>query len=285
MPIIMSMKALSFFKALTIVAMLIGVVPVAASQNDNKAVKPVLDKSFHVAACYPHDPKAFTQGLFFHNGALYESTGQVGESSIRRVDLESGKVEQSAAIPPPFFGEGSVQWEDEIISLSWLAGIGFRWSLDDFAEKSRFSYSGEGWGLTRNASHLIMSDGTSQLRFINPSDFTEKHRITVTANGRPISQLNELEWVDGAILANIWMSNQIARIDPISGAITSVINLKPLSDAVNDDGFNNVLNGIAWDEKGKRLFVTGKRWPWLFELRQGAPEQGTGCAALPTAKI
>ena len=285
MPIMMSMKSLSFFKALTIAAMLIGAFPTAALQNDNKAVKPVLDKSFHVAACYPHDPKAFTQGLFFHNGALYESTGQVGESSIRRVDLESGKVEQSAAIPPPFFGEGSVQWEDEIISLSWLAGVGFRWSLDDFAEKSRFSYSGEGWGLTRNASHLIMSDGTSQLRFINPSDFTEKHRITVTANGRPISQLNELEWVDGAILANIWMSNQIARIDPISGAITSVINLKPLSDAVNDDGFNNVLNGIAWDEKGKRLFVTGKRWPWLFELRQGVPAQGAGCAALPTAKI
>ena len=279
------MKAISFFKTLGIAAMLIGAISAAAFQNENKAIRPVLDNSFHVAACYPHDPRAFTQGLFFHNGALYESTGQVGESSIRRVDLKSGKVEQSATVPPPFFGEGSVQWKDEIISLSWRAGVGFRWSLNDFSERSRFTYDGEGWGLTRNASHLIMSDGTSELRFINPSNFTEKHRITVKANGRPIARLNELEWVDGALLANIWMSNQIVRIDPQSGAITSVINLKPLSDAVNSDGFNNVLNGIAWDEKGKRLFVTGKRWPWLFELRQGVPEQGAGCAALPSAKI
>lgn len=268
-----------------IAALLIGSASLQAFENENKPVQPVLDNSFHVAACYPHDPKAFTQGLFFHNGALYESTGQVGESTIRRVDLESGKVEQSAAIPPPFFGEGAVQWQDEIISLSWQAGIGFRWSLDDFAEKSRFSYSGEGWGLTRNATHLIMSDGTSDLRFIDPSDFIEKHRIIVTANGRPINRLNELEWADGAILANIWMSNQIVRIDPISGAITSVINLKPLADAIGPRGFNDVLNGIAWDEKGKRLFVTGKRWPWLFELRQGVAGQGAGCAALPNAKI
>lgn len=248
-------------------------------------VQPVLDDSYHVAACYPHDPKAFTQGLFFHDGALYESTGHVGQSTIRRVDLESGKVEQLADVPRPFFGEGSVQWKDEIISLSWQAGTGFRWSLDDFAEKSRFSYPGEGWGLTRNDSELIMSDGTSRLRILEPSDFSLKRTVTVTAAGRPISRLNELEWVQGSILANIWMSSQIARIDPGSGAITAVIDLSPLTQAIASSDFNAVLNGIAWDAAGQRLFVTGKRWPWLFELRQGTPATGAGCAALPDAKL
>jgi glutamine cyclotransferase len=256
-----------------------------AQQRPPETVKPVLDNSYHVAACYPHDPKAFTQGLFFYDGALYESTGHVGQSTIRRIHLESGEVEQLANVPPPFFGEGSVQWKDEILSLSWKAGVGFRWNLDDFKEKSRFSYAGEGWGLTRTDNELIMSDGTNQLRFIDPENFSEKRRIAVTANGRPIARLNELEWIDGKIWANIWMSSQIVGINPDSGAISSVINLKPLTDAIASSDFNAVLNGIAWDAKGERLLVTGKRWPWLFELRKGPPAKDAGCKALPAAKL
>ena len=258
--------------------------PLAASHeplNDDNA------HVYHVARCYPHDMSAFTQGLFYENGALYESTGRVGQSSLRRVRLTDGVVEQSANIEPPFFGEGSTVWDDEIISLTWRAGVGMRWDRDTFRLKSTFRYRGEGWGLTQDGKNLIMSDGTPVLRFLDPKNFSEQRLLEVTENGMALANLNELEWVDGQIYANVWMSDRIVRIDPDSGKVLGSIGLADIARKVLIYERDDVLNGIAYDKAGKRLFVTGKKWPLLFELKRGlAPEGFTpDCSAMPDAAI
>ena len=221
---------------------------------------------YRIVKEYPHDPRAFTQGLFWLRGHLYESTGQIGRSTLRKVRLEDGEVLQSAAIPPRLFGEGIVNWGDEIISITWQGGIGFRWDLATFARKSEFRYPGEGWGLTQNGRDIIMSDGTAELRFLDPVTLTERRRLPVTANGEPLASLNELEYVNGEIWANIFMTGFIARIDPATGAVKSWIDLRDLAARMSDGNPDTVLNGIAWDGARKRLFVTGKNWPSLFEI-------------------
>ncbi|WP_443018223.1 glutaminyl-peptide cyclotransferase [Sphingobium sp. TKS] len=216
---------------------------------------------------YPHDPAAFTEGLFYHDGALYESTGLEGESEIRKVDLKNGKLLDRRTIPRPYFGEGIVNWKDRLISLTWRHRQGFVWKLNDFSPVSQFRYEGEGWGLTQDGRSLIMSDGTAQLRFLNPDKLTVERRITVTWNGRPVDRLNELEYVKGEIWANIWYDTHIARIDPRTGAVIDWLDIAPLLKASGAKDSEAVANGIAYDAKADRLFVTGKNWAKLFEIK------------------
>ena len=238
--------------------------------------KPIPVYSAKVVASYPHDSGAFTQGLFFKDGFLYESTGLKGRSTIRKVVLESGKVVQTAAMPPDVFGEGITDWADSLIALTWTEGAGFVLDLKTFTLRRRFAYPGEGWGLTRSDKALIMSDGTSELRFLHPVGLGEQLRVRVSADGKPVDQLNELEWVEGEIYANIWQTDRIARIDPVSGKVVGWIDLAGILSAPERAGGVDVLNGIAYDAKGKRLFVTGKLWPKLFEIklvRQAQPKK------------
>lgn len=220
-----------------------------------------------VIATFPHDRSAFTQGLFFHAGHLYESTGLEGRSTIRQVRLADGRTTRVVPMPGAVFGEGIAQWGDEIVGVTWRDGVGFRWGIEDFRLRSRFRYSGEGWGLTHDGHSLILSDGSSRLRFLDPVTFEERSRLTVVADGRPVLFLNELEWVDGEIYANVWQSSRIARIDPATGHVKAWIELEALIPQGEDRGPEGVANGIAYDSKARRLFVTGKNWSKIFEIR------------------
>ncbi|MBW4330602.1 glutaminyl-peptide cyclotransferase [Stakelama sp. CBK3Z-3] len=220
----------------------------------------------HILARLPHDRKAFTEGLFYRDGHLFESTGEVGVSDIRKVDPATGKVIRRVAIDPSLFGEGIAPWGDQIVSVTWKSGKGFRWNRASLRQVGAFNYPGEGWGMTSTATDLILSDGTAQLRFLDPKSFAERRRVTVTFAGRPLANLNELEWVDGTILANVWRQNAIVQIDPETGAVTKVIDLTTLAKEIDAHDVDSVLNGIAWDAKGRRLFVTGKNWPTLFQI-------------------
>lgn len=231
------------------------------------APAPVPVQRVTVVRSFPHDRQAFTQGLLYRDGRLYESTGQEGRSSIREVRLADGKVVRQAVVPPPYFGEGLVDWGPRLISLTWQHGRGFIWDRATFRKIGEWRYPGEGWGLTHNGREIIMSDGTPQLRFLDPVSLKEKRRVTVAAGGARVSNLNELEWVKGEVLANIWGTDRIARIDPASGRVKAWIDLSALSRQVPRRGYDDVLNGIAWDAKGGRLFVTGKNWPTLYEVR------------------
>lgn len=223
---------------------------------------------YTVVHAYPHDREAFTEGLFYLNGVLFESTGLEGQSNIRKVDLATGRVIQQRALSPAYFGEGIVNWKDRLIQLTYQTQIGFVYDLASFKPESSFRYSGEGWGMTQDGSRLLMSDGTASIRFLDPETLKETGRITVTDHGQPVRKVNELEWVKGEILANIWQTNQIARIDPKSGRVVGWIDLSGLlPPADRSDDQDAVLNGIAYDPVGDRLFVTGKRWPKLFEIR------------------
>jgi glutaminyl-peptide cyclotransferase len=228
----------------------------------------LLQYGYDIVHTYPHDPSAFTEGLFYLNGFLYESTGLEQHSSIRKVRIETGEVVQKLDIPAQYFGEGIVNWHGHLISLTWKSHVGFVFDLATFKLQRQFQYEGEGWALTRDDKQLIMSDGTSELRLLNPRTLTETGRIQVTLEGKPLRDVNELEWVNGEIYANVWQTNWIVRIDPGSGRVVGLVNLSGLlrpSDIVK--GQTDVLNGIAYDAKGNRLFVTGKNWPKLFEIR------------------
>jgi glutamine cyclotransferase len=224
--------------------------------------------TYEVVHTYHHDPDAYTQGLFYLDGVLYEGTGLNNESSIRKVKLESGEVLQKRDVPEEYFGEGIVNWKDRLLEITWKGQVGFIYDLAGFTPKGQFEYSGEGWGLTQDGKRIIMSDGSAQIRFWDPETLKETGRITVTADGQPVPELNELEWVKGEIYANVYQTDRIARIDPASGKVTGWIDLKGLlspQDYIPER--TDVLNGIAYDAKGDRLFVTGKRWPKLFEIR------------------
>lgn len=234
------------------------------------APAPVPVQGFRIVNTYPHDPRAFTQGLFWLDGHLYESTGQIGESTIRRVELETGRVLQSVDIPPGLFGEGIVNWGDQIINITWQSGIGYRWDRRTLRRLGDWSYPGEGWGLTQNGRDIIMSDGTAELRFLDPETLQERRRLTVTYQGQPLTQLNELEWVDGEIFANVWQQPAIVRIDPASGRVTAIVDLTALA-RQNAGPRDDVLNGIAWDAERRRLFVTGKYWSRLYEIEITPP--------------
>lgn len=227
---------------------------------------PIPVYTYSVVRSYPHDPTAFTQGLQYIDGFLYEGTGQNGQSSIRRVALETGEVLQRRDIPKQHFGEGITVLDAELFQLTWQSGLGFVYDRKTFDLKRTFRYSGEGWGLTGHANELIMSDGTDSLRFINPSTFSERRRLKVTAAGQPLARLNELEFVKNEIYANVWMTDQVARIDPATGRVTGYVDLSGLLSS-REQSSADVLNGIAYDAKGDRLFVTGKWWPRLFEIK------------------
>ena len=229
------------------------------------AAAPVYD--YEIVRTYPHDPHAFTEGLFYLNGFLYESTGLEHQSSIRKVKLETGEVVQKVDVPPQYFGEGIVNWKRRLVSLTWKTQVGFVYDLASLKLQRTFSYQGEGWALTQDGKRLIMSDGTPQLRFLDPDTLRETGRITVAYEGRPVHQVNELEWVKGRIYANVWETNGIIMIDPATGNITGVIDLTGLLGTERPAGPDSVLNGIAYDSLHDRLFVTGKNWPKLFEIR------------------
>ena len=229
-----------------------------------RAATPVY--GYEVVRTYPHDPHAFTEGLFLRDGYLYESTGLRGSSSIRKVVLETGQVESGRSLLSKFFGEGIIDWKDRLIQLTWTDQVGFIYGMDDFEPRGQFAYAGEGWALTRDDKRIIMSDGTSRLRFLDPETLKEIGGLDVTEDGKPVEQLNELEWVKGEIYANIWQSDRIARIDPATGHVTGWIDLAGLL-PVEDQPGTDVLNGIAYDAKADRLIVTGKLWPRLYEIR------------------
>ena len=226
---------------------------------------------YEVVRTFPHDPTAFTQGLVIRDGELIESTGR-NPSSVRRVRLEDGVVLQKRDLDPEYFGEGLTEIDGRVITLTWNNGVGFVWNAADLSQTSRFTYAGEGWGLTHDGSRLILSDGSAALRFLDPETFAETGRVAVTLNGRPVRQLNELEWIDGEVWANVWQTNYILRIDPASGHVVGIIDLSGLLPAGTiKDPNDDVLNGIAWDAATRRLFVTGKNWPSLFEIRLTEP--------------
>lgn len=254
-------------------AMLAGAAPIvsaparpapAAAQAAPEPAPPI--EAARVTATYPHDAGAFTQGLFFHDGRLFESTGRHGESGVREVDLGTGKVKREVRLPAQYFGEGSTGWGDTIVSLTWKHGKGFRWDRESFRKLGEFRYEGEGWGLTQDGESLILSDGSSELRFLDPATMAERRRIRVTWAGRPVWELNELEFVRGEILANVWRSDLIVRIDPVTGAVRGAIDLGAVTASVAVADEEAVLNGIAYDAKAGKLYVTGKRWPQLFEI-------------------
>ena len=221
--------------------------------------------NFTIVHSYPHDPDAFTEGLEFHDGFLYESTGLNGKSSIRKVKLETGEVLQNRNISRDYFGEGITFWKDDLFQLTWISELAFVYDAKTFASKKSFNYKGEGWALTHNDEDLVMSDGTPQLRFIDPATFKERRRLTVTDAGVPIRYLNELEWIKGEIFANIYTTDYIAQIDPSNGRVTGWVDIRGMLPRQNDG--NTVPNGIAYDAAGDRLFVTGKYWPKLFEIK------------------
>jgi glutaminyl-peptide cyclotransferase len=231
--------------------------------------------SYTIVRVYPHDDHAYTQGLIFHHGWLYESTGLFGRSSLRKVTLETGEVVQRRSVAAAHFAEGLTEWKGELLQLTWRSQIGFAYDLATFTPQRTFKYAGEGWGLTHDATSLILSDGSATLRFLDPSTFREMRRVVVTDGGMPVTELNELEYVQGEVFANVWHSNRIARIAPATGRVSGWIDLTGLLSGPFRLDPEAVLNGIAWDAGGKRLFVTGKLWPKLFEIevvrRTGRP--------------
>lgn len=221
---------------------------------------------YEIVRVYPHDPGAFTQGLQYVDGVLYEGTGLNGRSSIRRVELETGKVQQKRDVSSQYFGEGITVWKNDLIELTWQSHVAFVYDRATFEPKKQFSYPGEGWGLTHDGTNLIMSDGSDELRVLDPATFAERRRIKVTAAGAPLRNLNEVEWVKREILANVWQTDYVARIAPDSGKVTGYIDLRGLL-SPQERANTDVLNGIAYDAARDRLFITGKLWPKLFEIK------------------
>jgi glutaminyl-peptide cyclotransferase len=221
---------------------------------------------------YPHDPAAFTEGLVYQDGVLWESTGLEGMSSIRKLKLETGQELQRADLPPIYFGEGIVLWhgkdgKDKLIQLTYKTQVGFVYDLPKLTMLKRFEYPGEGWAMTHDGKRIIMSDGTPQLRFWDPETLAEQGRLTVTDNGKPLADVNELEYVKGEIYANVWQTERIARIDPKTGRVIGWIDLGGILGPEDRNGNEDVLNGIAYDAKGDRLFVTGKKWSKIYEIK------------------
>ena len=222
---------------------------------------------YEVVGEYPHDPNAFTQGLYFEDGFLYEGTGRRGQSSLRKVELETGTVLADVALPGEFFGEGIAPLGDRIYQLTWTSGVAFIYDKESFEVQSQVRYSREGWGLTGDGTHLVMSDGSEYLYFLDPESFGLVRQVEVRGALGPVRQLNELEYIEGYIYANVWYTHEILKIAPESGEIVGRLDLTDLVDTVEVSDPEGVLNGIAYDPESGRMFVTGKLWPKLFELR------------------
>jgi glutamine cyclotransferase len=222
--------------------------------------------TYRIVHTYPHDSHAFTQGLVFVDGRLYESTGINGQSSLRMVDLETGRVLQGQPVESKYFAEGLTNWGSTLVQLTWESHVGLVYDRFSFRLLRTFSLAGEGWGLTQDGKSLIVSDGTPVLRFFDPATFAEVRRVIVKDRGKPVTDLNELEFIQGEVYANVWHTDRIARISPRTGKVLSWIDLKGLLPESERSSPEAVLNGIAWDPAGHRLFVTGKLWPKLFEI-------------------
>ena len=244
---------------------LLTVAPQAApAPNTPEAFVPVFVA--RVVHRYAHDRQAFTEGLLWRDGALYESTGLEGQSEVRRVDLATGRVTARVRLPAREFGEGLASWRGELVSLTWHDGVAHRWDARTLKPRGDDRFVGEGWGLASDGTSLVHSDGTPTLRFLDPRTLAVRRSVTVTLRGKPVRDINELEVVDGAVLANVWHTPYLIRIDPASGRVTALIDLKPVVAQVAVTDPEAVANGIAWDANKRRLFVTGKLWPALFEI-------------------
>ena len=259
---------LGVFDVLIVLA--ISVAVIVLMSNSPEEAEPQ-EYSYAIVNTFPHDKTAFTQGLLIDDGVLYESTGLYGNSSLRRVELETGEVLQSYALPPQYFGEGIAVFEGKLVQLTWQSQKGFVYDERSFELLQEFNYSTQGWGITYDGSHLIMSDGTSTLYFLDLETFQKTGQVEVHNASDTVDNLNELEYIKGDVYANIWLEEKIAIINPQTGQVKGWINMTGLQNMGNQD-VNNVLNGIAYDSKADRLFVTGKRWSQLFEIKL-IPEQ------------
>lgn len=251
--------------AVPLLLIIIGIVIITYMANTKNSLSPFY--GYEIVNTYPHDANAFTQGLIYENGFLYEGTGQKGHSSIRKVDLETGKVLQIYKLPDKYFGEGITIWKDKIVQLTWESETGFVYDKETFKLEREFSYKTEGWGITHDDKYLIMSDGSPTLSYLDPDTFELVSKVPVYYEGSLLPDLNELEYINGKIYANIWQTNDIAIIDPKTGNVESIIDLTGLLNIWDAEKQVDVLNGIAYDEKNKRLFVTGKWWPKLYEIK------------------
>ncbi len=264
------MEIRTVHRHLTLAILLVALAQSLAGQSAHRvqARRPP-EYAFKVVRTFPHDPNAFTQGLAYRNGFLYESTGLKGRSSLRKVRLETGEVIQRLDLAPAFFGEGIALLKNKVVQLTWQSQVGFVYNLSDFRLLRRFSYPGEGWGLATNgkSNELFLSDGTAEIRVLDGDTLAEKRRIAVHDGDTPVTQLNELELVEGEIFANVWQTDRIARISPQSGEVVGWIDLTGLLSPIYRLESGAVLNGIAYDSDRKRLFVTGKLWPTLFQIR------------------
>lgn len=227
--------------------------------------------SYRIVKTYPHDPGAFTEGLFYDGGMLFESTGQPGDSRIVERSLQSARPIIETHIDPTYFGEGIVLWKNEIISLTWRDGVGYRWDRKTLKPLGYFHYVGEGWGMTIHAGRIYQSDGSATLRLRDPATMAQTGSLTVTDQGRPVRNLNELEWIDGEIWANVWLTDRIARIDPVTGHVKAWMDMAGLRTKAAASGPDAVLNGIAYDPATRRIFVTGKYWNSLFQITPVCP--------------
>jgi len=216
---------------------------------------------------YPHDPTSFTQGLLWREGGFFESTGQYGQSKVRRLEFPSGRVLNEIKLAPELFGEGLALVGDRLVQLTWQSHRGFVYDLSSFRLIQEFTYSTEGWGLTYDGTNLILSDGSSDLFYLDPQTFKSVKKLAVRMNGQPVPELNELEFIDGEIWSNVWQTDLIVRINPATGAVTSFLDLTGILPPSERRGPDAVLNGIAHDGENKRIFVTGKLWPRIFEIR------------------
>lgn len=243
------------------------VLPSCSSGNATKIAGSAPKFNCEVVNTYPHDAQAFTQGLIFRDGKLLESTGKQGRSKLRSVDLDSGEVLKQVDVAPQYFAEGITVLNGKIYQLTWQHHLGFIYDYQTFAQLGQFSYDGEGWGLTSDGHSLILSDGSSRLRFLDPGTFKVTKTIAVTDKGKPVNRLNELEFINGEIYANIWHDERIVTINPDTGAVTGWIDCSGLMSRSGARDGEAVLNGIAVDETSGRLFVTGKLWPKLFEIK------------------
>jgi glutamine cyclotransferase len=230
--------------------------------------------TYTVVHSYPHDRQAFTQGLFYQDGHLYESTGLRGRSSLRMVDLQTGRILQFQSVADRYFAEGLAPWGNTLIQLTWQSQLAFVYDRFSFKLVRTFHYPGEGWGLTQDGKSLILSDGTANLRFLDPATFREVRRVTVKDRGVPVTEINELEYVRGQIYANIWQTDRIARISPATGAVLGWIDLTGLLPEDQRSSRDAVLNGIAYDPERDRLFITGKLWPKIFEIKVVPEKRG-----------
>ena len=227
----------------------------------------VVNYTYEVIAMWPHDRAAFTQGLLWRNGSFLESTGLNGQSTLREVEPKTGRVLKQISVPSQFFAEGLAVIGDRAYQLTWQNHKGFVYDADTFRQLGEFAYEGEGWGLTTDGRSLILSDGTNRIRFLDPATFKVARTIDVVREGKPITQLNELEWINGEIFSNVWQTDEVVRIDPATGRVRGAIDFSGLLAPQDRGPETDVLNGIAYDAANDRLFITGKRWPKIFEVR------------------